>query len=241
MGGELWSLPLIPAISSNGVVDAAKFSAMLAPGGLASLFGVELAGGIAAASSLPLPTTLAGVRIQVNGVDAPLLFVSPKQINFQTPFETPTGGTVSVVAFLDGQQSSSQPTAVADFAPGVFTNTVTGEPIVQRHPDGALISAQNPAKPGDVLIIFATGMGGLDNPPTTGEAALASPLATATTLPTVTIGGVEVTVLFAGLTPGFAGLAQINLQLPEGLPQGEPLTLMVQFGDGTSDSVQLPF
>jgi uncharacterized protein (TIGR03437 family) len=76
----------------------------------------------------------------------------------------------------------------------IFVNPSTGEPIVQRHADGSLITAQNPAKPGETLVLYVTGIGGLDNPPATD-----SPLAMATTTPTVLIGVVEATVLFAGL------------------------------------------
>ncbi len=85
-GRELWSVPLQPAISANGVVDAAGFEPTLAPGGLASVFGAELAAETTHATSLPLPTTLADAKVKVNGIDAPLLFVSPTQINFQVPY-----------------------------------------------------------------------------------------------------------------------------------------------------------
>jgi uncharacterized protein (TIGR03437 family) len=240
-GRELWALPLAPTIATNGVVNAASFGVLLAPGGLASLFGVELAVETLAASELPLPTTLGGVRVQVNGVDAPLLFVSPRQINFQVPYETPISSKVSVVALLGDQESLSQPTPVAEFAPAMFVNPNSGAPIVQRHPDGALIATGNPAKPGDVLVIYVTGIGGLDNPPASGAAASDAPLAMATSLPVVTVGGVEATVLFAGLAPGFVGLGQINIQLPEDLPQGASLELVISFGASGSQTLQLAF
>lgn len=239
-GRELWKAPLLPAIASGGVVDAAGFRPTLAPGSLASLFGVELSTSTAAAQSLPLPRSLGGARIQVNGIDAPLLFVSPKQINFQVPFET-AEGAAAVISILGEQQSPGEAADVAEFAPGLFVNPATGEPIVQRHPDGALITAQNPAKPGDILILYVTGIGGLDNPPTTGAPAVDSPLSSATGTPTVTIGGVEAAVSFAGLAPGFVGLGQINIELPAGLPQGSPLPLVIRFGENESQPLELPF
>lgn len=239
-GRELWTAPLLPAISSGGIVDAAGFRPTLAPGSLASVFGVELSTATATAPGLPLPTSLASARVQVNGVDAPLLFVSPKQINFQVPVETPEGAA-SVVAILGEQQSPAEPANVAEFAPGLFVNPTTGEPIVQRHPDGALITALNPAKPGDILILYVTGIGGLDNPPANGAAASDSPLSTSLILPTVTIGGVEAEVLFVGLAPDFVGLGQINVELPAGLPQGSPLPLVIRFGENESQPLELPF
>ena len=86
-----------------------------------------------------------------------------------------------------------------------------------------------------------TGIGGLDNSPATGTPATDSPLSSATVIPTVTIGGVEVEVLFAGLAPDFVGLGQINIQLPAGLPQGSPLPLVIRFGENESQPLQLPF
>ena len=152
---------------------------LLARGGIGSIFGSNLAGGIAGASDTPLPTELAGVRVEINGILAPLFFVSPSQFNFQMPFEAPPSGPVEVRVIRDGEPSLSVTATLSEYAPAVFINPNTGEPIIQRHPDGALITAANPAQPGDVLIIFVTGIGDVSNPPPSGAAALGSPLATA--------------------------------------------------------------
>ncbi len=240
VGNELWSTPLVPSISSSGVVDAASFRTWVAPGGLASVFGTELAGMTAAATSLPLPTTLGGVRVQVAGVDAPLLFVSPRQINFQVPFETAIG-TAPVVVVAGSQQSGSELATTVVYAPATFVNPNTGGPIVQRHSDGTLITAENPAKPGDTLILYVTGIGGLDVVPATGDPASDSPLSTSTVTPTVTVGGVPAQVLFAGLAPGFVGLGQINIVLPAELPEAASLPLVIIYGNRRSQSLPLPF
>ncbi|MDA1234671.1 MAG: hypothetical protein O3A53_07710 [Acidobacteria bacterium] len=237
-GNELWATPLVPSISASGVVDAASFRAAIAPGGLASLFGTELAGVTAAATSLPLPTTLAGVRVQVAGVDAPLLFVSPRQINFQIPLEAAIG-SAPIVAITGTVQSAPQLATVVTYAPATFVNPETGRPIIQRHPDGALITGENRAKPGDTLIIYVTGIGGLDVAPATGAAASDSPLSISTVTPTVTVGGVPVEVLFAGLAPGFVGLGQINIVLPDDLPEANGLPLVIIYGNRRSQSLAL--
>ena len=91
-----------------------------------------------------------------------------------------------------------------------------------------------------MLILFLTGIGGLQNPPATGTVAAASPLSTATVTPTVAVGGVEATVFFAGLTSFFVGLGQINIQLPNVLPEAATLPLVVRFGESESQTVQLP-
>lgn len=231
----------LPKVSAGGVVDAAQFQAVVARGGISSIFGTNLAGDVAIAADLPLPTELAGARVRVDGWEAPLFFVSPNQINFQVPFETNSPGEVDVVVTRNGEESPPEPASMAEFAPVVFINPNTGEPIIQRHPDGALITAANPAKPGDVLIIFVTGIGGVSNLPATGAAAAASPLAQARLTPVVTVGGEGAQVFFAGLAPFFVGLGQVNIQLPESLlTTGGTMPLVIDFEGSRNPPVNLP-
>ena len=194
----------------------------------------------ASASDTPLPTELAAARVEVNGVLAPLFFVSPNQINLQIPYEAGGAASAGVVVRRNGVDSLSETVQIAPYAPGVFANSATGEPIVIRHPDGSLINAANPAQPGDVLIIFLTGVGDVSNPPPTGATALGSPLSAANVLPSVTVGGAQAQVFFAGLTPGFVGLAQINIQLADPLPAGNSLGMVVDFAGSASQPVNLP-
>ena len=243
-------LPPTPMISAGGVVDAAQFQPVVARGGIGSIFGANLADGVALASGVPLPLELGGTRVRVDGREAPLFFVSPNQINYQVPFEASSPGTVDVVVIRNGEESPPEPVATADYAPAVFINPNTGEPIIQRHPDGALITADNPAQPSNVLIAFVTGIGDVSNPPPSGAASLASPLATANLTPTVTVGGAQSQVFFAGLAPFFVGLGQVNIQLPNdftqiaalrtGAAQGATLPLVIAFGESRSQAVNLP-
>ena len=230
-----------PAISAGGIVDAAQFQAVVAPGGIGSIFGSELADDIVIAGDLPLPFELGGARVIVDGWEAPLFFVSPNQINFQVPFESSSPGEVTAVVTRNGEESPLEPVSMAEFAPAVFINPNTGEPIIQRHPDGALITGNNPANPGDVLIIFVTGIGGVSNAPATGAAALASPLARARLTPVVTVGGEGTQVFFAGLAPFFVGLGQVNIQLPENLvTTGSTMPLVIDFEGSRNPPVNLP-
>ena len=171
--------PTTPGISGGGIVDAAQFQALVARGGIGSIFGAELADDIVRARDVPLPFELGAARVLVDGWEAPLFFVSPNQINFQVPFEVTSPGQVNVVVTRNGEDSPIEPATMAEFAPAVFINRATGEPIVQRFPDGALITATNPANPGDVLILFLTGLGGVSNAPPTGAPSAVSPLAQA--------------------------------------------------------------
>ena len=232
--------PQAPRINRGGVVDAAQFQPTLSPGGIASLFGSELASSVVSASTVPLPTSLNGVRVLIHGIPAPLFFIAPTQINFQVPFEVPAGATVEVIVDRDGVQSPVETARVNQFAPAVFVDPTTKDPIVTRFPDNAVISTANPARPGDVLILYLTGVGGLTSRPTTGQATPGSPLPESSLPATVTLGGQPVTVLYAGLSPFFIGLAQLNLQLPATLPPGAKLPLLIRFGSAESQPVQLP-
>ena len=146
------------------MVDAAQFSPTVAPGGIAALFGVELADGLEAAADTPLPLGLEGTRLFGDGWASPLFFVSEGQINFQVPYEVGAREAPSVVMRRDGVDSVAESVAVADYAPGLFSNAFTGEPIVVRFADATLITADNPARPGDVLILYSERRGRFSEP-----------------------------------------------------------------------------
>lgn len=229
-----------PAITAGGIVNAASYAPQLGPGGIATLFGTNLAAETAQAGSVPLPRELGGVRVLVGGIAAPLFYVSPGQINFQTPFET-AAGPAAVLVERGGVPSAIRAAAVRTNAPGIFTYQPAADataPVIV-HLDGSVVTPASPARAGEPLVIFATGVGGLSDPPATGEASAAAPLAASTVDPTVTVGGAPAAVLFAGLTPGFVGLLQINVQLPESLPAGDELELVAAFGPDAAQTVML--
>ena len=231
----------LPTVTVTSVVNAASFKAPLARCALATVFGTNLAGANASAQLLPLPTKLGDAQVTVGGVAAPLIWVSPAQINFQVPCELPLRGTVSMSVTSGGAMSGSQPVTLAPYAPGVFTYARTSsvlDPVVV-HLDNSLVTPDRPAKPGEYLVAYATGVGNLSPMPTTGAGAPALPVAASVDLPEVTVGGAAATVAFAGLTPGFVGLVQINLQLPSSLPLGSSLPLVVSFAGSASPPVNL--
>ena len=241
LSGRAVPAPSGPVISQGGIVDAASFSGTLTRGAIASLFGQNLASELAEATATPLPADLGGVQVLVEGVPAPLFFASPAQINFQMPFEAPLGGAVQVAVRSAGGDSPQASVALAPYAPGVFANPATGEPIITRA-DGSLIDAASPASPGDILIVYLTGIGDLTATPVTGDLASADPLSAATDAPAVTAAGAPAQVFFAGLTPGFVGLGQLNIQLPEALTASGPtVPLAISFPGGGTRTVQLPF
>jgi uncharacterized protein (TIGR03437 family) len=215
-----------PYITPAGIVDAASYNHSAAPGGLISIFGSELAAEEAAAPAIPLPQTLKGAVVKINGTPAPLLFVSPGQINAQVPSGTPIGAAMVVVE-SGGRASRTEPLLSAASAPAVFTLPGGNHAIAQNHPDYSLNTSDNPVSPGGYVVLYATGLGQTDHPVEDGAGPPDGVLCRALADVTVKIGGKDAEVLYAGLTPGFVGLAQINLKVPD-VPAGEqPVAITV--------------
>ncbi len=231
-----------PVFALAGVVNAASFTnaesgtaAAVSPGGLYSIFGTALASRAIAASSFPLPTSLGSATVKVGGLAAPMLYVSPTQINFQAPFEIPSGATTSITVSTTAGGSGPVTLAQAGVHPGVFFDTATGLGAIVQNSDGALTSTR-PARAGDFLQLYATGLGAVSPPALSGVPALVSPLARTTAQPQVTIAGQPATIAFSGLAPGFAGLYQVTLQVPSGVPSGRQ-SVVLTIGDRRANAV----
>jgi len=224
------------------VVDAASFKGPVAPGSLVSIFGSNFASGTASAGVVPLPDTLGGVSVSFNGIAAPLLYVSALQINAQLPWEVSTTGPVSVVVTNGTAASAPQSVQVGSVSPALFA--IAGYAIAVN-PDGSLAApagaiagvASHPATPGDSLVLWGSGFGAVNPPATTGDNSLDT-LRTATTPPTVTIGGVPAPVTFAGLSPQFVGVYQINVTMPWTQPAAAAAQIEIQAG-GVTSAVQI--
>jgi len=226
-----------PAITSNGIVNAASFSMPVAPGSLASVFGSNFTGsGLqAAASALPLADNLGGISITVNGTPAPILYVNSKQVNFQVPAAA-SPGSVAVVLTVNGVMSNTVNVPVTAAAPGIFT--YGGGLAVVENQDSSLNTSANPAKTGSTITAYLTGAGAVSPPVADGAAAPSSPLAKVTGSYSATIGSMAAQVNFAGLAPGFVGLLQMNIVVPTGLSQGN-YPLKVTIGSQTSNSATI--
>jgi uncharacterized protein (TIGR03437 family) len=237
-----------PSVGAGGIVDAAGFSAPVAPGSLVSIFGNNLAGSLALADSIPLSTTLNNVSVTFNGIAAPLLFVSTGQINAQLPWNvlsSGTTGTANMVVTRAGQPPATQTVQVGPFGPGIFADAAT-KIAIAVNPDGTLAAAPgaipglttHPAKIGDPggLIIYCTGLGAVSPPVQTGDKVTDGQLHNATTMPTVLIGGKPATVVFAGMSPQFVGVNQVNVAIPAGTPTGDKVSLQLQVGGITTSA-----
>jgi uncharacterized protein (TIGR03437 family) len=218
------------AVYAGGVVHAASFApnGALAPGGIVSVFGANLASSAAGASSLPLPKTLAGASLQVGGYEAPLFYSSGGQINAQLPFELALNTRPQLIVKGADFVTVPETITVAAARPGIFTTTQDGKGQgVIMDVANRLVDANNPAKAGDVVVVYCTGLGATSPAMRSGEAAPPSPLARVVTPATVTIGGQPGAVQFAGLTPGFVGLYQVNVQIPSGVALGSSVPLVI--------------
>ena len=215
------------SITANGVTNGASFaSTSVAPGAIVAIFGSNLAGSVVSASTVPLPTTLGGVRVLINGtVAAPIYYVSPGQINIQLPFDTAVGSATAAIV-RDGTQGPALTFNVVAAGPGIF-GYGDQRAIAVNNDDGKLNAGNAPAKVGSALVVYLTGPGAVDNPPVSGSPASSTALSRVQGTVTATIGGKDAQVLFAGLAPGWIGLAQVNLVVPAVAAGDEPLVITV--------------
>ena len=214
-----------PQINAGGIVIHAGTSSAVSLGSLVDIYGTNLAAAaVNATGGATLPTMLGGVEVLVNGTQAPLIYVGPFQIIFQVPYETAVG-TASVVVVSNTLASASAPMTVQQAAPSILIYGNNRAVVVNQ--DGSVNAAANGAKPGDVLVAYMIGSGPLDNSIATGADALSSPLSRETLTTTTTVGNSPATVQFAGMTPGFAGLMQLNFVMPNLTPGDYPMQVTI--------------
>jgi len=227
-------------------VNGATFApGPVAPGSIASIFGSNLAASLSSASTIPLSTALADVTVTINGKPAPLYFVSPDQpgktgtaqINIQIPYDVlpagTTSGTVNVTVNRTSSGSSQPaPVQIGPVEPGILQTN--GQAIAINNADGTIAAAPgaieglttHAATAGDVLILYATGLGAV-TPAVANGANSADQLRYTNVTPTVMIGGVQAQILFSGLTPQFTGVNQVNIVVPSGVTPGNTVPIQI--------------
>jgi uncharacterized protein (TIGR03437 family) len=220
-----------PFVGVGGLVNAASFAPLVnvAPGSIVSVFGGNLATSNGNLASFPLPTVLGGIKLSMGGEDMPLFYAGTGQVNAQVPFDLPVNEQTSLVArAISGtSESDSVPIAVTLGAtqPGIFMTAPAPQGAILNI-SNQVVNSNNPATAGDVLVIYCTGLGPTAPTVTTGQQA--PPGQTIVTIPaTVTIGGVAATVQFAGLSPGFVGLYQVNVVVPSGVTVGPAVPVVI--------------
>ena len=218
-----WIAGVAPAAGPAGTLSLAADS-------LISIFGAALASAVDEVEDFPLPTELAGTMVLVDGQPIPLLYASGRQINAVLPgsldglinltVRTETGEHTIGILLDDAVPTLFSRNAMG-FGPAAAIDAVTDE----------LLSPDNPTAPGRFAALFATGLGATEQ---SGRFVVTK------IKPTVYVAGIKARVQFSGKAPGFEGLNQVNIEIPEGVPGGGPAAVVLQSGKRMSNEVTLP-
>jgi len=233
-----------PAVGTP-LLNSGGFGENLAPGTLVSIFGTDLANGTEGWLGPPAPTRLGGVRVKVGDRFAPVFFVSPGQINALIPYETPVGSVPITIVTGPGAQGNTVTVDLARTAPGIFTvggdqgavlNGADNIPTIAA-PEGTF-PGSHPARPGDVVIIYAAGLGPVtpDLPSGIGSGANGTAIPLLNRHPSVRIGGQTAAIQFDGLAPGFVGLYQLNVVVPADTPAGPAVPVVITSAEGQTSN-----
>jgi uncharacterized protein (TIGR03437 family) len=217
--------------SAISVVNAASYGRTIAPDSLATVFGSSLAQTTASATldaNGQLPTVLASTSVEINGVLAPLVYVSPSQINLLVPGGLTVGTATVVIRSTTSTATKSGTALVAASAPGIFTSDASGTGA------GAILNAvtysaapfqvQTPENGADTrtrIAVYGTGLRYADS--VTAQAQ-------------DTAGTYTLTVEYAGAAPGYFGLDQVNVLLPPDLDRADTVSLSLT-ADGSAANV----
>ncbi len=239
VSGQVLSNPTVPVVSKGGIVSNADFASAPALGLLVSIFGSGLADGSLGDTGVPLPPQLGSTSVVLAGVELPLLYVSNTQVNVAIPFTIQTNTSQQLVV-LRGN-AVSVPVSLAVFAsePSILSasGSGSGQGLIFNAITGTRADTNAPAGTGDYLVIYALGLGAVTPNLAIGNGTPSSPYEYAVAPVTVTIGGIPATVLFAGLTPGYVGLYQVNVMMPGGVTPGSqvPVTVSVAGKSGAGN------
>jgi len=240
-----------PSIPDGGIVNNGSFAlhpAPLAPGSIAAIFGSNLNDGTPICgtdfANGKLLTSICGASVKVNGVPAPMFYAQPGQLGIQIPFELAGANSAQVVVDVLGQTSTPRTIFLGPAAPGIFTvnqqGTGQGAILIANSdilvaPAGSIPQrTSRPARRGEIVTIFLTGLGVTSPALDTGAPSAGNPTAVAAT---VTIDGLPAEVSFSGTAPGFVGLNQVNVTIPEGARIAEDVQVVVTLDTSVSNTV----
>jgi len=243
-----WMARYYGVISTGAVESAAAASSAVAPDSLASLYGSNLAAGIAQAASQPLPTTLGGVTLTVTDSagtsrPAPLVYVSPGQINFEVPDGTVAG--TATFAVTNGSATQTVSATVQSVAPTLFSMNGAGSGVAAA--TAVAVQAANPQLQSPVQVFQCTSSGcaavpinlGVDTPIYVTFYGTGIRNRSSLANVTVTINGTSVPVTFAGPSPNYTGLDQVNAQLVLSLRGSGQSNVVLTVDGQTSNTVTI--
>jgi uncharacterized protein (TIGR03437 family) len=229
-----------PSITAAGVLNAASFQGgAVAPGEMITLFGDSIGPAVLALYQLTpdglVGSSVSDTRVLFDNTPAPIYYVSSKQTTVIVPYGVAGKSATQMQVEYKGVRSAPVTLAVAAAAPGIFTSNQIGNgqgAIVNQ--DGTINSQSAPAPKTSVVLVYLTGDGQTDPPGTDGKLATTVFPKTAQAV-TVSIGGVNADVLYAGVAPlSVAGFTQINARVPAGAPSGAAVSIVVTVGQANS-------
>jgi len=181
-----------------------------------------------------LPRLLGDTQVLFDGTPAPIVFLTPFQINVQTPFEVAGHSSTVVQCFYKGVSSNKTTLNVVDSAPEIFRQDFITDAAALNE-DATANTKQNPAVAGSVVTLFATGAGLTSPKGVTGQAAQSpdAPLLPVALL----IAAKDAEVVFAGSAPGMVGILQVNVRLPADVTISaapQPLSMFLRVGENWS-------
>jgi uncharacterized protein (TIGR03437 family) len=232
----------IPYIAPSGVSNAAGSASQtgVAPGSVASIFGVNLTTATAIGPGSPLVQTLAGVTVHIGASLLPLYFASPAQINLQIPPGLAPGPQTITVSSPGMPDVNCTFTIVRD-APGLFPVVVDGQTYaLVLHADGSLVTAAAPAQRGELLTAYGTGFGPTNIPRPEGIAVPPTPPYLISDPVSIQVGTVVFTPVSAFAAPGQVGLDVVQLQLDNTAPSGSAIPVYVTVNGVNSNTLPLP-
>jgi uncharacterized protein (TIGR03437 family) len=239
------------AAQPAGAVNAASFDTsnpgLVVPGGYVSIFGDRMADTTAQAGT-PLTCTLGDAQLLLGGKCLPLLSVNAGQVNGLIPQNVPLYSNIQLTVQRGNSVSVPVSVYVTDLQPGIFTTAQSGQGQGSIRINGTSLVAgplgpgQQPVSRGQYIQIYATGLGKVvgtndETPPLDGQQAPDSPLFSTVATATVTIGGVNAPVTFAGLAPTFVALYQVNVLVPSNAPVGSAIPVVLTMTDSNGYSV----
>jgi large repetitive protein len=230
-----------PVLFKNGTVNVFNrvSGGALAPGTIVEVYGTGLASGTATLGVLPLPNIFNGTIVVIGGFQVPLYYLSDGQLDAEIAVDLPANQQHAIVVSANGALTLPDQIDVVPVQLGVAAYA-DGHAIAQHGVDFSYVTASSPAKPGEVLVIYLSGMGPTNPAVKSGDPAPGlEPLARVTLPPTVMVDNQNADVGFAGLSPGLVGLYQVNFTVPPTAKNGDLNLILVQNGV-TANITKLP-
>ena len=203
---------------------------------------MNLADGVGQSNGLPLPQQLNGTQVLLGNQPLPILYTSTGQLNVQVPYTVPVNTQYQLTVQHGNTLSVPQSLVVAQAQPGIFTvnQQGTGQGSIVKSDQVTLAQPGTPAAVGETVVIYCTGLGAVTPAVKEGSPAPTTPpLSTTVNTVTVTIGGKAAQVAFAGLTPGYAGLYQVNVVVPAGITTGDSVPVVLSVAGQDSPPVTM--